>query len=48
MYLVISNAASQTKVHLNFLDTLEESGKYLSYVGSKGGKNYVTCLEAIC
>lgn len=49
MYLVIINAASQAKVNVNSRDTLEESGKCsINYVGSKGGRNYLTCLEAIC
>lgn len=48
MHLVIIYAAPQAKVHLN-CDTLEESGKYLiNYVGSKGERNYLMCLEAIC
>lgn len=48
MYLVIINA-SQAKVNLNSHDTLEELGKYLiNYVESKGGRNYLTCPEAIC
>lgn len=49
MYLVIIYAAPQAKVHLNSCDTLEESGKYLiNYVRSKGGRNYLMCLGAIC
>lgn len=48
MHFVIIYAAPQAEAHLN-CDTLEESGKYLiNYVGSKGGRNYLLCLGAIC
>lgn len=49
MHSAIIYAAPQAKAHLNSCGTLEESRKYLiNYGESKGGRNYLLCLGAIC